>query len=115
MLGSREYQCLVHVAPLQQLAIYAHGRAPNLKIPPATDARRDGYIAIAPGSGSPKKNWPAENFIALARQLTRPTVFIIGEADEAAETVLRREMPDAEIWKQLPLPQLAARLTTAAH
>lgn len=114
------HACDHFVKPLEQLAIYAAGRAPAIRVPCERPAAP--FIAIHPGSGSPRKNWPVENFIALARQLPdgvtgRPSPrpqFILGEADADAGAVLAREMPDAEIWRQLPLPDLAARLAPAS-
>ena len=97
--------------PLERLAIYSAGNAPKLRL--IAEKPPHPFAAFHPGSGSPKKNWPAENFIAPARKIETRAVFIIGEADEDAERILRREIPDAEIWKQLPLPKLAARLSTA--
>ncbi len=41
------------------------------------------FIVLMPGSGSPKKNWPAERFIELAGLLrrTRPAAIILGPAE----------------------------------
>jgi ADP-heptose:LPS heptosyltransferase len=38
-------------------------------------------IAIHPGSGSPRKNWQAENWRALIPQLPGPITLIVGEAE----------------------------------
>src|ERR1700693_3750831 len=48
------------------------------------------FIAIFPGSGSAKKNWPVEKFCALADSLNDKTraVFICGPAEESIEKVL---------------------------
>ena len=46
------------------------------------------YVVIHPGSGSPRKNWPAENFAALAEALGKrfraQVVVLQGPADEEA-------------------------------
>src|SRR5688500_10733801 len=39
------------------------------------------FIAIHPGSGSPRKNWPAENWRQLIAQLPPPVSLILGEAE----------------------------------
>lgn len=41
------------------------------------------YVAIFPGSGGVEKNWPVENFVALARQLAPPLkpLVILGPAE----------------------------------
>src|SRR5438445_107992 len=51
------------------------------------------FIAIFPGSGSPKKNWRIEKFCALADRLNEETgiVFIVGPAEDSLEDVLRAE------------------------
>ena len=84
-------------------------------------------LAIHPGSGSPEKNWPLKNWIALfsprngfplaedksgqARKL--PSLIVIsGEADKAETEALEREWKNREVRfaKNLPLPHLAAVL-----
>jgi heptosyltransferase-3 len=74
-------------------------------------------VAIHPASGSPQKNWPLENWIALFSQERRfgdaqGMVIISGEADEAQTKRLEREWIDRNVCfaKSLPLPQLAAVL-----
>jgi heptosyltransferase-2 len=84
-------------------------------------------IAIHPGSGSPHKNWPLENWMALfsrsggfpAAERNRtnsrecPSLVVIsGEADEVQTKRLEQEWSDRNVWfaKSLPLPQLAAVL-----
>jgi len=72
-------------------------------------------IAIHPGSGSPKKNWPLENWVALFSPASRFTdlervLVISGEADEARTDQLEREWKnrDVRFARNLPLPRLAA-------
>jgi lipopolysaccharide heptosyltransferase III len=74
-------------------------------------------VAIHPGSGSPQKNWPLENWIALFSQGDRfadveRMVVISGEADEAQTRRLEREWIGRRVSfaRSLPLPQLAAVL-----
>ncbi|HLI80677.1 MAG TPA: glycosyltransferase family 9 protein [Candidatus Binataceae bacterium] len=49
------------------------------------------FIAIFPGSGSTKKNWPVEKFCALADSLNdkTPAVFICGPAEYSLANVIR--------------------------
>jgi ADP-heptose:LPS heptosyltransferase len=72
------------------------------------------FVAIFPGSGSAKKNWPIEKFSALADHLNEetPAVFILGPAEDASEAVLR----DAGmiIIKNQPLGIVAALARMAA-
>jgi len=76
-------------------------------------------LALHPGSGSQKKNWPIENWIELAKTLLnakalfRTMIFISGEADEkqmARLRVLFEHKPEVRFAHALPLPQLAAVL-----
>lgn len=49
------------------------------------------FLLIFPGSGSPRKNWPTENFAALARRINSPTkpVIVLGPAETAIEPLFR--------------------------
>lgn len=76
-------------------------------------------LALHPGSGSEKKNWPIENWIELARTLLNAKalfhtiIFVSGEADEnemARVRALFEHEPQVRFAHQLPLPQLAAVL-----
>jgi len=76
-------------------------------------------LALHPGSGSEKKNWPIENWIELAKTSLnakasfRAIVFISGEADEKEMARVRTSFehePQVRFAHQLPLPQLAAVL-----
>lgn len=77
-------------------------------------------VAIHPGSGSHKKNWPLENWIALFSEngdlsvsgKRSSLVIVSGEADNAQGGQLEREWRGRNVRfaKNLPLPQLAAVL-----
>lgn len=76
-------------------------------------------LALHPGSGSERKNWPIENWIELAKTLLngkvlfRAIIFVSGEADEKEITRLRALFKDeaqVRFAHGLPLPQLAALL-----
>jgi heptosyltransferase-3 len=76
-------------------------------------------LALHPGSGSQKKNWPIENWIELAKTslnaeaLFRTLIFVSGEADEnemARLPTLFEHKPQVRFAHQLPLPELAAVL-----
>jgi len=113
--------------PLETLAIYAAGAVPVLRISEESRARglqlleargvRGRAVAIHPGSGSPKKNWPADRFIELARRLMRRdtgVVFVLGEADGAARGRIMAELPEVPRIEQAPLPELAGALSCCA-
>ena len=46
-----------------------------------THRPRDGVIAIHPGSGSPRKNWPVEKWQQLVRLVPNPVSLILGDAE----------------------------------
>ncbi len=66
-------------------------------------------IAIHPGSGSPRKNWPVERWAELAGRLRDQASLLIvgGEADTAAVAALAAH---GDVAQNLPLPELARRL-----
>lgn len=66
-------------------------------------------ITIHPGSGSPKKNWSAENWRALLPHLPPPVTVIIGEAEHA--TWHDFSSPRVAVLRSPPLEALVAHLT----
>lgn len=68
-------------------------------------------VAIHPGSGSEKKNWPLEQWLRLANEFSdHELVFITGEAEEARGVKIANHTQ----WHSLPLPELATRLGTCS-
>jgi heptosyltransferase III len=112
--------------PLEQLALYLDDA--GARIYPAEDDRaaaaeflRDAggqpLIALHPGSGSAKKNWPVESWLALAQQLVESLpgsrlVLIGGEADGPQLETFSARWAGAPLLlaRELPLPHLAAIL-----
>jgi heptosyltransferase-2 len=77
------------------------------------------FVAIHPGSGSERKNWPLQNWIELMERgnpataaPNRSWLIVSGEADEAQTNCLAREWREDTVLfaKNLPLPKLAAVL-----
>jgi heptosyltransferase III len=109
--------------PLETLAIYVN--APQPRLYPNADDRsaagrflsrlgRERIVGIHPGSGSDKKNWPAEKFAALARwlvdELALQLLVVHGEADDRAVAAFLKllEGRPAMLAQGLKLPELAA-------
>jgi heptosyltransferase-2 len=72
-------------------------------------------IALHPGSGSEKKNWPLERWIKLGAMLLaqgNELIIVAGEADTARTGRLKAEWKGEPVRfaETLPLPQLAALL-----
>ena len=111
--------------PLESLAIYVD--APQPKLFPSDDDRaaaakflqrlgREPLVAVHPGSGSEKKNWPADKFAAVSRwivdELAAQLLVVEGEADARVVTKLTALVaPRATVpAKGLKLAELAAVL-----
>lgn len=116
-LPSRAPAAAHYCAPLKALGLetrsYFCGLENGLVVtgerPALPPSAAQGPIAIHPGSGSPRKNWPIERWEALVHWLqsthAAPLVIVTGEADR----------PDAlahagRAARQLPLTTLAAEL-----
>lgn len=65
-------------------------RAPETFAPLASPIGRGGALAVAPGSGSEKKNWPVERYAVLLRRAQCGVDVYLGPAEE--EGPRRREM-----------------------
>lgn len=115
--------------PLASLAIYVESPRSRVFLNEsdrATASRflqhvgREPIVAVHPGSGSEKKNWPTENFAALSRwlvdELAAQLLIVRGEADEQVvnkltELIGARQML---IASGLKLVELAALLERCA-
>jgi heptosyltransferase-2 len=111
--------------PLEKLALFLDDAAARLHPSAEDQARARAFlgespapvIAIHPGSGSPRKNWPAGNWATLGRWLKETTpqarlLLIGGEADAVQLATVQAALPGADVLlaQNLPLPQLAAVL-----
>jgi len=109
--------------PLEALALYEHRACARLNWPlEQTQWGRDQLramgvgeraLAIHPGSGSPKKNWPADRFLAVIERVRadgryRPYV-LLGEADEA----LRDRFAHVPVWFSTSLTETASVLSAS--
>jgi ADP-heptose:LPS heptosyltransferase len=72
------------------------------------------FLAVHPGSGSPRKNWPAERFAAVVAALApdRPWLLAGGPADAEATASLSR-LPSVVVARELPVRVLGAVLARA--
>lgn len=101
--------------PLEQLGLYFEDAAARLDLPAS---RRDAHLlALHPGSGSERKNWPVERFLAVAQAWLAPNeqrklLVVGGEADGEQLGFLKKNLPNerCDYAENLPLPELAARL-----
>ncbi len=110
--------------PLEKLAMFLDDPAPRLLFEPDTaNPPAKSVVVLHPGSGSLKKNWPVERWIQAARKLHQfhshhQLAVVTGEAElERGITAQMREGlqgMDFLHWDQLPLTELARRLS-ASH
>jgi heptosyltransferase-2 len=108
--------------PLQQLALYLESAAavfhPTAADQEAADRivpeQDESFVAIHPGSGSPRKNWSTERWCRLIEHLLSKRLRVVivgGEADGKPLTDLESRLAGrVQIVRDLPLPQLGALL-----
>jgi len=134
-LPSRGPAAAHYAAPLRELGI--ESAAPFFTLAPVTlrvsagtvpPLARRAPICVHPGSGSPRKNWPMENWLALIPQLPAPVTVILGEAELPRWSALsptrghdtrtpsnqRLEDKPLHVLVQPPLEDLIAHLSTSA-
>ncbi|HXR05097.1 MAG TPA: glycosyltransferase family 9 protein [Verrucomicrobiae bacterium] len=126
----------VYLKPLEQLAIFDADPVPRLNVGQASSLsqtsskilsnqdgdRRDACptLALHPGSGSEKKNWPEARWAEFIAWLTGSTklnlLLVGGEAEGGRLKRLVAAVPPArcQVLQNLPLPDLARRLQSCA-
>jgi heptosyltransferase III len=109
----------VYLKPLERLAIFDADAVPRLCL----DSRLstlDRVLALHPGSGSEKKNWPEAKWAELLQRLEGTTdlnlLLVGGEAEGERLQRLAAALPAArlQIAQSLPLAELAQRLRGCA-
>ena len=106
--------------PLQQLAIFDAPLVPKVPVTPSfSESLTTGrWLAVHPGSGSERKNWPLEHWAELLRQLVADThlnfLHVGGEADRDRLARLERVLPPIRRrqLQNVPLPEVAAWLAS---
>jgi len=112
----------VFLKPLERLAIFEGDPVPRLRLaasaatPPSSRPR----LAVHPGSGSERKNWPESRWAELLKHLADRTDLELllagGEAEGDRLQRLARLWPADRLTlaQSLPLPELARRLAGCA-
>ena len=104
----------VFLKPLERLAIFNGDAVPRL--PLNSQPSTLNTLAIHPGSGSEKKNWPEEHWGALLRRVVAetgwPVLLVGGEAEVERLQRLASLVPveRLEVCLHRPLPEVACRL-----
>ena len=118
----------VYLKALERLAIFDADPVPRLALNSqplgAAERSEDGttlnQLALHPGSGSEKKNWPEPKWTEFIAWLTRSTtmdlLLVGGEAEGNRLRRLAATVPPEryQILQNLPLPDLARRLQSCA-
>ena len=132
----RVHATQVYLKPLERLAIFEADPVPKLRIPgdnkvaaPAdvtkanqleTNRKSAPRLALHPGSGSERKNWPERHWAEFLQKLVDQTPFNLllvgGEAEGERLQRLAAALPPARtrVAQSLPLAELA-RLLAACH
>jgi heptosyltransferase-3 len=105
----------VYLKPLERLAIFGADSVPRLTFSyqPSTINHQ---LALHPGSGSERKNWPEEKWAELIEHLLNATsanlLLIGGEAEGERLQKLAAALPPTRcvVARNVPLAQLAVRL-----
>jgi heptosyltransferase III len=108
----------VYLKPLEQLAIFDADPVPRLTL--NSEPSTINQLALHPGSGSEKKNWPEAKWTEFITWLTRSTklalLLVGGEAEGGRLKRLVAAVPPAQcqVLQNLPLPDLARQLQSCA-
>ena len=115
----------VFLQPLERLAIFGADSTPRLNLASHLSLSKPaeasaGTLALHPGSGSERKNWPETKWAELLDQLIRTTamqlLIVTGEAEEERLARLIKPLPDSRIQlaRNVALSELAPRLAMCA-
>jgi heptosyltransferase-2 len=105
---------MVYLQPLERLAIFDADHVPRLTLNPQPSTLNQ--LALHPGSGSERKNWPEGSWVDLLRYLMNSTqwnvLLVGGEAEGERLQRLAAALPPAraQVAQSLPLADLARRL-----
>jgi heptosyltransferase-3 len=108
----------VFLKPLERLAIFDASPVPRL--PGNSQPSTPNVLAVHPGSGSERKNWPEKNWAELLKSLSAETpvrfLMVGGEAEGDRLERLARSLPPERItvMRSVALPELATRLAGSA-
>jgi len=112
----------IYLQPLERLAIFGADPVPRLALKPqplSLNPQPSTFnpLALHPGSGSDRKNWPEPKWAELLQHLTNSTdadlLLVGGEAEGERLQRLAALLPPArtQVAQSLPLTDLAHRLT----
>jgi ADP-heptose:LPS heptosyltransferase len=106
--------------PLQNLGVSEADPRPRLVLPGPAEPRAEKWLAVHPGSGSARKNWPESKWSELLQRLAEETcwhcLLIGGEAEGSRCERLAALLPNhrVQVARNLPLVELAQRMRSCA-
>ena len=118
--AERVHATEIFLKPLERLAIFDADAVPRLNLVGERQRDAGGTLALHPGSGSEKKNWPAERWHELLLRIAMETnwrvLLVGGEAEGERLQRLATLLPidRLSVAMNQSLPELAARLATCA-
>ena len=111
----------VFLKPLERLAIFDADRVPRLSLVVEETVKPDvATLAVHPGSGSARKNWPDDRWKELLRDLINRSAFNLllvgGEAEGDQLAIYAKILPEnrVRVARSLPLKELALQLKLCA-
>ncbi len=118
--AEKEHATKVYLRPLERFAIFDADHVPQLKVATAPNGDRNAprppTLALHPGSGSEKKNWPENKWADLLEHLVHHTdshlLLIGGEAEGERLQRLAAALPitRTKVAQSLPLSELARQI-----
>ncbi|MGA2173430.1 MAG: glycosyltransferase family 9 protein [Verrucomicrobiota bacterium] len=118
--ASGAHAAVVLLRPLESLGIHNADPRPRLVLPEADDCPEGAWLALHPGSGSERKNWPEAKWAELLKTLAERAhwsfLVIGGEAEGERSRRLSALLPPrrARLAQNLPLVELAQKMRTCA-
>lgn len=106
----------VFLKPLEQLAIFGADPVPRIAVQSGHSLEPGRWIAVHPGSGSERKNWPLDRWKALldwvASETNWKVLLVGGEAEDTRLDTLAETLPANRLRRaeRLPLAELAGLL-----
>lgn len=116
---ARAHAATVFLKPLERLAIFEADPVPRLSLK-HSEANDSNQLALHPGSGSERKNWPEAHWARFLEHLVHHTgydlLLVGGEAEGARLQHLTAALPvaRARVAQSLPLSELALLLQRSA-
>jgi heptosyltransferase III len=118
--SGRRHAAQVLLQPLEELGVGEVDPRPRLILPGPAEPSADKCLAVHPGSGSARKNWPEPKWAELLQRLAEETrwhfLLIAGEAEGSRCERLAAALPchRVRLAQNLPVVELARKMRSCA-